>query len=109
MFRLKKKKKKQVYRNWTDNGPGPEKLKWYPLKNIAMENYIKGHAVISADTNNDGGRKFCVIPYDKIESLIESTPNEYRNFYELAINEYNAEFQVKLYYYYDLKGEMFTF
>ena len=44
-----------------------------------MENYIKGHAVISADTNNDGGKKFCVIPYDKIESLIENTPNEYRN------------------------------
>ena len=74
-----------------------------------MENYIKGHAVISADTNNDGGKKFCVIPYDKIESLIESTPNEYRNFYELAINEYNAEFQVKLYYDYDLKGEIFAF
>ena len=93
-------------RKFVDIGPGTQPIVWYYTQQEAFDNYVSGQRVITADTKmNQQNKKYCVLPIDKIEQLIQMTPKHCRNFYEMAVITGPLEFPVKLFYDFDLSGQ----
>ena len=83
-------------------------MQWYYYLKDALDNYVPGKTIISADTNSISSKKNCVLHHDEIEPLLSITPPPLRNFYEMAVNTDSIQFPVKLYYDYDKKGEIYS-
>ena len=53
----------KIQRRCNDYGPGPSKLQWYYYLKDALDNYVAGKTIISADTNSiSSKKKLCTAP-----------------------------------------------
>ena len=95
-------------RKFIDIGPGEKRLIWN-LQKETFDNYVEGEKVIAVDTKfGQQNKLYTVIPLEQIEELIYMTPKNLRNFYEMVVCSETIKFAVKLYYGYDLKGQVLS-